>query len=57
MKSEFSPPFSKCFFNSVIGILSIFRNPNIISYKESFMEDKTSTLCIVMEYADGGDLL
>ena len=21
------------------------------------MEDRTSTLCIVMEYADGGDLL
>jgi len=34
-----------------------FRHPNIISYKESFMEDRTSTLCIVMEYADNGDLL
>ena len=34
-----------------------FRHPNIISYKESFFEDKTSTLCIVMEHADGGDLL
>ena len=32
-------------------------NENIISYKESFMEDATSTLNIVMEYADGGDLL
>ena len=29
---------------------------NIISYKESFFEDATSSLCIVMEYADGGDL-
>jgi len=29
---------------------------NIISYKESFYEDATSSLCIVMEYADGGDL-
>jgi len=35
----------------------IFRNENIISYKESFMEDATSTLNIVMEFADGGDLL
>ena len=34
-----------------------FRHPNIVSYKESFFEDKTSTLCIVMEHADGGDLL
>jgi NIMA (never in mitosis gene a)-related kinase 1/4/5 len=35
----------------------IYRNENIISYKEAFMENHTSTLCIVMEYADGGDLL
>ena len=33
------------------------RHPNIISYKESFFEDMTSSLCIVMELADGGDLL
>ena len=33
------------------------RHPNIVSYKESFMEDRTSTLCIVMEFCDGGDLL
>ena len=38
-------------------ILTIdFRNHNIVSYKESFMEDSTSTLCIVMDLADGGDL-
>jgi NIMA (never in mitosis gene a)-related kinase len=29
---------------------------NIISYKESFIEDSTACLCIVMDYADGGDL-
>ena len=33
-----------------------YRNHNSISYKESFYEDSTSSLCIVMEYADGGDL-
>lgn len=32
-------------------------HPNIIGYKEAFFEDLTSSLCIVMEYADGGDLL
>ncbi len=32
------------------------RHPSIVSYKEAFFEDSTSSLCIVMEYADGGDL-
>jgi NIMA (never in mitosis gene a)-related kinase len=40
-----------------VRILASIQHPNIISYKESFFEDKTSTLCIVMEHADGGDLL
>lgn len=31
-------------------------HPNIAGYKEAFLEESTSTLCIVMEYADGGDL-
>ena len=30
------------------------RHPYIVTYKESFMDKKS--LCIVMEYADGGDL-
>ena len=29
----------------------------MISYKDSFWDEKDSSLCIVMEYADGGDLL
>lgn len=37
-----------------IRILASIQHINIISYKESFMED--SNLCIVMEYADGGDI-
>ena len=32
------------------------RNDNIIGYKEAFFEEATSTLCIVMEFADNGDL-
>eukprot|EP00347_Sterkiella_histriomuscorum_P005661 403355743 len=39
-----------------VRILASIQNINIISYKESFYEDATSTLCIIMEYADGGDL-
>ena len=40
-----------------VRILASISHPNVISYKESFFEDKSSTLCIVMEHADGGDLL
>lgn len=32
-------------------------HPNIVGYKEAFFEDATRSLCIVMEFADGGDLL
>ena len=40
-----------------VRILASIQNDNIISYKESFMEENPATLCIVMEFADGGDLL
>lgn len=40
-----------------VRILASIQDPNIISYKESFLEERTQTLCIVMEHADGGDLL
>lgn len=33
-----------------------YRNPNIVAYKESFFEDQTQSLCIVMDFADDGDL-
>jgi NIMA (never in mitosis gene a)-related kinase len=39
-----------------VRILASIDHPNIISYKEAFFEEATQTLCIVMEYADGGDL-
>ena len=31
-------------------------NPNIISYKEAFVDEDAHALCIIMEYADDGDL-
>eukprot|EP00475_Leptophrys_vorax_P007174 TRINITY_DN14548_c0_g1_i1.p1 TRINITY_DN14548_c0_g1~~TRINITY_DN14548_c0_g1_i1.p1 ORF type:complete len:455 (-),score=108.70 TRINITY_DN14548_c0_g1_i1:84-1448(-) len=37
-----------------IQILSVMKHPNIIRYKRSFV--RRGALCIVMEYADGGDL-
>ena len=40
-----------------VRILASLEHPNIIAYKDAFFEESTMTLCIVMEYADGGDLL
>ena len=44
--------------NSVneVRILASVHHQNVISYKEAFWDDKTSSLNIVMEYADDGDL-
>ena len=39
-----------------IRILASVKHPNIISYKEAFFDDESKCLCLVMEYADGGDL-
>ena len=45
--------------NSVneVRILASIHNKNVISYKEAFWDDSSSTLNIIMEYADDGDLL
>jgi NIMA (never in mitosis gene a)-related kinase len=40
-----------------VRILASIQHPNIIAYKEAFFEEATQSLCIVMEFADGGDLL
>jgi len=40
-----------------IRILASINHPNVIGFKEGFFEDATNSLCIVMECADGGDLL
>ena len=37
-----------------VHVLKAMRHPYIITYKESFMDKRC--LCIVMDYADGGDL-
>jgi NIMA (never in mitosis gene a)-related kinase 1/4/5 len=39
-----------------VRILASIEHENIAGYKEAFFEESTSTLCIVMEFADGGDL-
>lgn len=40
-----------------IRILASINHVNVIGYKEAFFENATGNLCIVMEIADGGDLL
>ena len=39
-----------------IRLLASVSHPNIIQYKESFIDSSSQSLCLVMEYADGGDL-
>lgn len=39
-----------------VRILASIEHENIAGYKEAFFEESTSTLNIVMEFADGGDL-
>jgi len=39
-----------------VRLLASVKNPYIIDYKEAFFDDKTRCLCIITEYADGGDL-
>ena len=39
-----------------VRILASIKHPNIISYKEAFVEKQQESLCIVMELVDMGDL-
>ena len=39
-----------------VRILASVKSNFVVSYKEAFFDEKDSTLGIVMEYADNGDL-
>ncbi len=39
-----------------IRILCSIDHPNIVSYKEAFVDKASKELCIVMEFVGGGDL-
>ena len=39
-----------------VRILASVNSENVVSYKEAFWETSPSSLCIIMEHADGGDL-
>ena len=40
-----------------VRILASVKSNYVVSYKEAFFDEKDRTLCIVMEFADKGDLL
>ena len=39
-----------------IRILASLEDKFIIGYKDAFIDEESSTLCIVMEFASGGDV-
>jgi NIMA (never in mitosis gene a)-related kinase len=39
-----------------VRILASIDVPNVIGFKEAFIDESSSSLCLVMEYADNGDL-
>jgi NIMA (never in mitosis gene a)-related kinase len=38
-------------------LINLISHPNVVAYKESFIDESSSTLCVVIEYADGGDIM
>lgn len=40
-----------------VRIMASYNHPNIIAFKEAFIDESANSLCIVMELAEGGDIL
>lgn len=40
-----------------VRFLASIRHKNIIGYRAAFLDEPSETLCIIMEYANDGDLL
>jgi NIMA (never in mitosis gene a)-related kinase len=40
-----------------VRFLASITHPSVIGYRAAFVDEATQTLCIVMEYANDGDLL
>lgn len=58
-KCAFSPRSSKetaFIFSLLTNVCCERSNKNVIAYKDTFFDEPSSTLCIVMEFADSGDL-
>ena len=39
-----------------VRLIASFDDENIVSFKEVFLDESLQTLCIIMEFATGGDL-
>ena len=39
-----------------VRILASIEHPNVSGFKEAFIDEASSSLCLVMEYADNGDI-
>lgn len=39
-----------------VRIMASINHPNIIAYKEAFIDEESESLCLIMEYAELGDL-
>jgi len=39
-----------------VRILASMKNNFVVSYKEAFIDEPSQSLCIIMEFADNGDL-
>lgn len=39
-----------------VRILASIQHQNVIGFKEAFIDEPSSSLCLVMEYADNGDI-
>ena len=39
-----------------VRILASIDHPNVIAYKDAFIDEPSSSLCLIMEFADNGDV-
>ena len=39
-----------------VRILASIHNPNIVAYHQAFVDEPSQSLCIIMEFANNGDL-
>ena len=40
-----------------IRLLASVKHPNVVSFKEAFIDHASQNMCVVMEYCERGDLL
>ena len=56
VRIDFLSEKERCNAINEVRILASVTDPSVIQYKEVFVDKNYNSLCIVMEYADNGDL-